>query len=77
METLNVAVTGCIVNGPGQSKHADIGVSLPSAGESPAAPVFIDGAKALVLRGPTIAADFKALVAYYIEKRFAGENAFP
>jgi (E)-4-hydroxy-3-methylbut-2-enyl-diphosphate synthase len=70
VETLNVAVMGCIVNGPGESKHADIGISLPGTGETPAAPVFIDGAKAVTLRGPTIAADFKALVIDYIEKRF-------
>ena len=70
VETLNVAVMGCIVNGPGESKHADIGISLPGTGESPAAPVFIDGQKALTLRGPTLAADFKALVITYIEKRY-------
>jgi (E)-4-hydroxy-3-methylbut-2-enyl-diphosphate synthase len=70
VETLNVAVMGCIVNGPGESKHADIGISLPGTGETPAAPVFIDGAKAVTLRGPTIAADFKSLVVDYIEKRF-------
>jgi (E)-4-hydroxy-3-methylbut-2-enyl-diphosphate synthase len=70
VETLNVAVMGCIVNGPGESKHADIGISLPGTGETPAAPVFIDGAKAVTLRGPTIAADFKTLVVDYIEKRF-------
>jgi (E)-4-hydroxy-3-methylbut-2-enyl-diphosphate synthase len=74
VETLNVAVMGCIVNGPGESKHADIGISLPGTGETPAAPVFIDGAKAMTLRGPTIARDFKALVIDYIEKRF-GEGA--
>jgi (E)-4-hydroxy-3-methylbut-2-enyl-diphosphate synthase len=74
VETLNVAVMGCIVNGPGESKHADIGISLPGTGETPAAPVFIDGAKAMTLRGPTIARDFKALVVDYIEKRF-GEGA--
>ena len=74
VETLNVAVMGCIVNGPGESKHADIGISLPGTGETPAAPVFINGAKALTLRGPTIAADFKSLVVDYIEKRF-GEGA--
>ena len=71
VETLNVAVMGCIVNGPGESKHADIGISLPGTGETPAAPVFIDGQKAATLRGPTIAADFKTMVAEYIEKRFA------
>jgi (E)-4-hydroxy-3-methylbut-2-enyl-diphosphate synthase len=70
VETLSFAVMGCIVNGPGESKHADIGISLPGTGESPAAPVFIDGKKALTLRGPNIAADFKALVEDYIERRF-------
>jgi len=70
VEALNVAVMGCIVNGPGESKHADIGISLPGTGESPAAPVFIDGKKALTLRGPKIAEDFEALVVDYIEKRF-------
>jgi (E)-4-hydroxy-3-methylbut-2-enyl-diphosphate synthase len=70
VESLNVAVMGCIVNGPGESKHADIGISLPGTGETPAAPVFIDGAKAVTLRGPGIAADFKAMVADYIETRF-------
>jgi (E)-4-hydroxy-3-methylbut-2-enyl-diphosphate synthase len=72
VETLNVAVMGCIVNGPGESKHADIGISLPGTGEAPAAPVFIDGVKAATLRGPTIAQDFKAMVIDYIEKRFGG-----
>ncbi|MDJ1157483.1 flavodoxin-dependent (E)-4-hydroxy-3-methylbut-2-enyl-diphosphate synthase [Chelatococcus sp. SYSU_G07232] len=77
VETLNVAVMGCIVNGPGESKHADIGISLPGSGESPAAPVFVDGKKAATLRGPSIAADFKAMVAAYIEDRFglAGRKA--
>ncbi|WP_333793669.1 flavodoxin-dependent (E)-4-hydroxy-3-methylbut-2-enyl-diphosphate synthase [Hyphomicrobium sp.] len=70
VETLTFAVMGCIVNGPGESKHADIGISLPGTGESPAAPVFIDGKKAMTLRGPNIAADFKALVENYIERRF-------
>jgi (E)-4-hydroxy-3-methylbut-2-enyl-diphosphate synthase len=74
VETLNVAVMGCIVNGPGESKHADIGISLPGTGESPAAPVFIDGQKAMTLRGPTLAADFMKLVQDYIEKRF-GQGA--
>ncbi len=75
VETLNFAVMGCIVNGPGESKHADVGISLPGTGESPAAPVFIDGKKALVLRGPNIAGDFKEIVEEYIEKRFgAGER---
>jgi len=74
VEALNVAVMGCIVNGPGESKHADIGISLPGTGEAPAAPVFIDGVKAKTLRGPTIAADFKALVGEYIEKRYGLPN---
>jgi (E)-4-hydroxy-3-methylbut-2-enyl-diphosphate synthase len=70
VEALKVAVMGCIVNGPGESKHADIGISLPGTGEQPTAPVFIDGAKVATLRGPTLAADFKAMVEGYIEKRF-------
>jgi (E)-4-hydroxy-3-methylbut-2-enyl-diphosphate synthase len=70
VETLKVAVMGCIVNGPGESKHADIGISLPGTGEAPAAPVFIDGQKALTLRGDRIAAEFHQLVENYIEKRF-------
>jgi (E)-4-hydroxy-3-methylbut-2-enyl-diphosphate synthase len=72
VESLNVAVMGCIVNGPGESKHADIGISLPGTGEAPAAPVFIDGQKAMTLRGENIAGEFKALVEDYIEKRFGG-----
>src|SRR5207253_6978840 len=77
VENLNVAVMGCIVNGPGESKHADIGISLPGTGEQPAAPVFIDGKKAATLRGPTLAQDFKAVVQSYIERRFrpAGQDA--
>lgn len=70
VESLNVAVMGCIVNGPGESKHADIGISLPGTGETPSAPVFIDGEKALTLRGPNIADEFKAMVLDYIEKRY-------
>ncbi|MEM7042394.1 MAG: flavodoxin-dependent (E)-4-hydroxy-3-methylbut-2-enyl-diphosphate synthase [Pseudomonadota bacterium] len=70
VETLNVAVMGCIVNGPGESKHADIGISLPGTGEAPAAPVFIDGEKAVTLRGPKIAEEFHVLVEDYIERRF-------
>jgi (E)-4-hydroxy-3-methylbut-2-enyl-diphosphate synthase len=70
VETLNVAVMGCIVNGPGESKHADIGISLPGTGETPSAPVFIDGEKAVTLRGEAIAAEFKVLVQDYIERRF-------
>jgi (E)-4-hydroxy-3-methylbut-2-enyl-diphosphate synthase len=74
VEALNVAVMGCIVNGPGESKHADIGISLPGTGETPAAPVFIDGKKALTLRGPKIAEEFEGLVIDYIEKRFGGKT---
>ena len=70
VETLKVAVMGCIVNGPGESKHADIGISLPGTGEAPAAPVFIDGQKAVTLRGESIAQDFHRLVESYIQKRF-------
>ncbi|HLQ91529.1 MAG TPA: flavodoxin-dependent (E)-4-hydroxy-3-methylbut-2-enyl-diphosphate synthase [Xanthobacteraceae bacterium] len=75
VETLNVAVMGCIVNGPGESKHADIGISLPGTGESPAAPVFIDGKKSVTLRGPTVAADFKQMVIDYIDRRFGHGGA--
>jgi (E)-4-hydroxy-3-methylbut-2-enyl-diphosphate synthase len=70
VENLKVAVMGCIVNGPGESKHADIGISLPGTGEAPAAPVFIDGEKALTLRGEGIVGEFHRLVEDYIEKRF-------
>ncbi|MGI4776671.1 MAG: flavodoxin-dependent (E)-4-hydroxy-3-methylbut-2-enyl-diphosphate synthase [Janthinobacterium lividum] len=75
VEHLKVAVMGCIVNGPGESKHADIGISLPGTGEAPAAPVFIDGEKALTLRGDNIAVEFHRLVETYIEKRFGRSNA--
>jgi (E)-4-hydroxy-3-methylbut-2-enyl-diphosphate synthase len=70
VERLNLAVMGCIVNGPGESKHADIGISLPGTGEAPAAPVFIDGRKAMTLRGPNIAAEFKAIVEDYVARRY-------
>jgi len=72
VEGLNVAVMGCIVNGPGESKHADIGISLPGTGETPSAPVFIDGKKAMTLRGANISAEFKEIVEGYIEKRYGG-----
>jgi (E)-4-hydroxy-3-methylbut-2-enyl-diphosphate synthase len=75
VEALNVAVMGCIVNGPGESKHADIGISLPGTGETPAAPVFIDGQKAMTLRGDSIAAEFKQLVEDYIERRFGSAKS--
>jgi (E)-4-hydroxy-3-methylbut-2-enyl-diphosphate synthase len=72
VEKMKVAVMGCIVNGPGESKHADIGISLPGTGEAPAAPVFIDGQKAMTLRGENIAAEFHQIVEDYIEKKFGG-----
>jgi (E)-4-hydroxy-3-methylbut-2-enyl-diphosphate synthase len=76
VETLNVAVMGCIVNGPGESKHADIGISLPGTGEQPTAPVFIDGKKAATLRGAALTTDFKQMVVDYIERRW-GMGAAP
>jgi (E)-4-hydroxy-3-methylbut-2-enyl-diphosphate synthase len=77
VETLKVAVMGCIVNGPGESKHADIGISLPGTGEAPAAPVYIDGEKAMTLRGEGIVAEFHKIVENYIEKRFGAEMTTP
>lgn len=70
VETLNVAVMGCIVNGPGESKHADIGISLPGTGEAPVAPVFVDGRKVATLRGAGIANEFKAMVDDYVARRY-------
>jgi len=75
VESLRVAVMGCIVNGPGESKHADIGISLPGSGEAPAAPVFIDGEKRLTLRGESIAQEFQVIVENYIQKRFGAPAA--
>lgn len=75
VENMKLAVMGCIVNGPGESKHADIGISLPGTGEAPAAPVFIDGEKRLTLRGDNIANEFHAIVEDYIEKRFGQQAA--
>ena len=66
---------GCIVNGPGESKHADIGISLPGSGEAPAAPVYIDGEKNVTLRGDNIAQEFRVIVENYIEKRFGKTSA--
>ena len=74
VEGLKVAVMGCIVNGPGESKHADIGISLPGTGEAPAAPVFIDGEKALTLRGEHIARDFQQVVENYVQQRFGAQQ---
>ena len=75
VEALNVAVMGCIVNGPGESKHADIGISLPGTGETPAAPVFIDGQKAMTLRGEGIADEFIRIVDDYVSRRYGGKNS--
>ena len=75
VEEMNVAVMGCIVNGPGESKHANIGISLPGTGESPAAPVFIDGKKAMTLRGDKIAEEFKQILNEYIEKNYSRRKA--
>lgn len=75
VEKMKVAVMGCIVNGPGESKHADIGISLPGTGEAPAAPVFIDGQKAMTLRGENIVAEFHQIVENYVEKRFGQATA--
>jgi len=71
VEGLKVAVMGCVVNGPGESKHADIGISLPGTGEDPRAPVYVDGKLATTLRGDTIARDFARMLDEYVERRFA------
>ena len=75
VESMNVAVMGCIVNGPGESKHANIGISLPGTGESPAAPVFVDGEKKITLRGERIAEEFQAIVLDYVKTRYGKESA--
>jgi (E)-4-hydroxy-3-methylbut-2-enyl-diphosphate synthase len=77
VEQLRVAVMGCIVNGPGESKHADIGISLPGTGESPAAPVFIDGEKRMTLRGDNIAAEFQTIVEQYVHQRYGAAHRHP
>lgn len=77
VENLKVAVMGCIVNGPGESKHADIGISLPGTGEAPAAPVFIDGEKCMTLRGDSIAREFQVVVENYIDRRFGQKQVSP
>jgi (E)-4-hydroxy-3-methylbut-2-enyl-diphosphate synthase len=71
VESMSVAVMGCIVNGPGESKHADIGISLPGTGESPAAPVFVDGQKFKTLRGDNIVTEFEQIVQEYVARRYA------
>jgi (E)-4-hydroxy-3-methylbut-2-enyl-diphosphate synthase len=75
VESMNVAVMGCIVNGPGESKHANIGISLPGTGEMPAAPVFVDGERTVTLRGERIAEEFQAIVLDYVETRYGKEAA--
>ena len=75
VETLQVAVMGCVVNGPGESKHADIGISLPGSGEAPVAPVFIDGVRDVTLKGDRIAEDFQAIVENYVRRRYSLEKA--
>ncbi|HYA59761.1 MAG TPA: flavodoxin-dependent (E)-4-hydroxy-3-methylbut-2-enyl-diphosphate synthase, partial [Burkholderiaceae bacterium] len=79
VETMKVAVMGCVVNGPGESRHADIGISLPGTGESPVAPVYIDGQHAVTLKGEGIAEQFQALVDQYVQRRYApaGSGASP
>ena len=75
VENLRLAVMGCVVNGPGESKHADIGISLPGSGETPVAPVFVDGVKTVTLKGDRIAEEFQALVNQYVENRFGHGRA--
>ena len=75
VEDMRVAVMGCVVNGPGESKHANIGISLPGTGEQPAAPVYIDGERAMILRGPAIADEFRRIVDDYVESRYPRRDA--
>ena len=75
VESMNVAVMGCVVNGPGESKHADIGISLPGTGERPVAPVYIDGEKAMTLKGDHIAEEFQAIVEDYVAKRYVAVSS--
>jgi (E)-4-hydroxy-3-methylbut-2-enyl-diphosphate synthase len=70
VEEMSVAVMGCVVNGPGESKHANIGISLPGTGERPVAPVYVDGEKTVTLKGDAIAAEFQALVDAYVERTY-------
>ncbi len=74
VESMRVAVMGCVVNGPGESKHANLGISLPGSGENPVAPVFIDGVRAVTLKGDNIAAEFQALVEQYVQKNYAAQE---
>ncbi|HYU68139.1 MAG TPA: flavodoxin-dependent (E)-4-hydroxy-3-methylbut-2-enyl-diphosphate synthase, partial [Burkholderiales bacterium] len=75
VEEMQVAVMGCVVNGPGESKRANIGISLPGSGERPVAPVYVDGVKTVTLKGDTIAEDFKRLVDDYVAAAYAGDGA--
>jgi (E)-4-hydroxy-3-methylbut-2-enyl-diphosphate synthase len=70
VENMTLAVMGCVVNGPGESKHANIGISLPGSGEKPVAPVYVDGQKAVTLKGDNIAAEFRAIVDEYVARRY-------
>jgi (E)-4-hydroxy-3-methylbut-2-enyl-diphosphate synthase len=72
VETMTVAVMGCVVNGPGESKHANIGISLPGTGETPAAPVFVDGERTVTLKGDNIAVEFQAIVDEYVKRKYGG-----
>ena len=72
VESMQVAVMGCVVNGPGESRHADIGISLPGAGEAPVAPVFVDGERTVTLKGDHIAQEFQAIVENYVHRRYGG-----
>jgi (E)-4-hydroxy-3-methylbut-2-enyl-diphosphate synthase len=74
VEKMNVAVMGCVVNGPGESQHADIGISLPGTGEHPVCPVFIDGKRGPTLKGENIAEDFQQLINEYVKKRYSKNN---
>ena len=71
-ENMTLAVMGCVVNGPGESRHANIGISLPGTGEAPSAPVFVDGEKTVTLRGDNIAHEFVALIDDYVDRKYAG-----
>jgi (E)-4-hydroxy-3-methylbut-2-enyl-diphosphate synthase len=75
VESMNVAVMGCVVNGPGESRHADIGISLPGTGEVPAAPVYVDGQRTVTLKGDSIAQEFQAIVQSYVERRYGSGSA--
>ena len=74
VETMNVAVMGCVVNGPGESRHADIGISLPGTGEVPSAPVFIDGERTVTLKGDSIAQEFQQIVLDYVQRRYGAKT---